>query len=31
MKFAFVAAERVNHAVSTLCRGIGASRRGFYA
>lgn len=31
MKFAFVAAERVNHAVSTLCRVIGASRRGFYA
>jgi len=30
-KFAFVAAERVNHAVATLCRIIGASVSGFYA
>src|SRR3954452_20882743 len=30
-KFAFVAAERANHAVSTLCRVIGASVSGFYA
>jgi hypothetical protein len=30
-KFVFVAAERVNHAVATLCRIIGASVSGFYA
>ena len=30
-KFAFVAAERANHAVATLCRMIGASVSGFYA
>jgi putative transposase len=30
-KFAFVSAERVNHAVSTLCRVVGVSVSGFYA
>jgi putative transposase len=30
-KFAFVSAERANHAVATLCRVIGASISGFYA
>jgi putative transposase len=30
-KFAFVAAERANHAVATPCRIIGASVGGFYA
>jgi putative transposase len=30
-RFAFVAAERANHAVVTLCRLIGASVSGFYA
>ncbi len=30
-KFAFVSAERANHAVATLCRVIGASVSGFYA
>ena len=30
-RFAFVAAERANHAVATLCRIIGASASGFYA
>ena len=30
-KFAFVSAERGNHAVATLCRVIGASVSGFYA
>src|SRR3954451_10751756 len=29
--FSFVSAERANHAVSTLCRVIGASVSGFYA
>src|SRR5215213_5859061 len=29
--FAFVAAERANHAVSMLCRVVGASVSGFYA
>ena len=29
-KFAFVSAERGNHAVATLCRVIGASVSGFY-
>jgi putative transposase len=29
--FAFVAAERATHAVSTLCRIVGASVSGFYA
>ena len=29
--FAFVAAERANHAASTLCRVVGASVSGFYA
>jgi putative transposase len=30
-KFAFVAAERANHAVAQLCRAVGASASGFYA
>jgi transposase InsO family protein len=30
-KFAFVAAERANHAVAALCRAIGASVSGFHA
>jgi putative transposase len=30
-RFAFVAAERANHAVATLCRIVGASVSGFYA
>jgi transposase InsO family protein len=30
-KFAFVSAERGNHAVATLCRVVGASVSGFYA
>ena len=30
-KFAFVAAERAHHAVSTLCRVVGVSVSGFYA
>jgi transposase InsO family protein len=30
-RFAFVSAERGNHAVATLCRVIGASVSGFYA
>ena len=30
-KFAFVSAERGNHAVSTLCRVVGVSVSGFYA
>ena len=30
-RFAFVAAERANHAVARLCRAIGASISGFYA
>jgi putative transposase len=30
-RFAFVAAERANHAVVRLCRAIGASVSGFYA
>jgi len=30
-KFAFVAAERANHAVARLCQVIGASVSGFYA
>ena len=30
-KFAFVSAERANHAVTTLCRVIGVSVSGFYA
>ena len=30
-KFAFVAAERAHHTVSTLCRVVGASVSGFYA
>jgi putative transposase len=30
-KFAFVSAERANHAVSTLCRVVGVSASGFYA
>ncbi len=29
--FSFVSAERANHAVTTLCRVIGASVSGFYA
>ena len=29
-RFAFVAAERANHAAATLCRIIGASVSGFY-
>jgi putative transposase len=30
-RFAFVAAERANHAVAALCRAVGASVSGFYA
>src|SRR3712207_1292844 len=30
-KFAFVSAERANHAVAMLCRVVGASVSGFYA
>jgi putative transposase len=30
-KFAFISAERRNHAVSALCRVVGASVSGFYA
>ena len=30
-KFAFVSAERANHAVAMLCRVIGVSVSGFYA
>jgi transposase InsO family protein len=30
-RFAFVAAERANHAVVALCRAVGASASGFYA
>jgi putative transposase len=30
-KFAFVSAERANHAVATLCRVVGASVSGFHA
>jgi putative transposase len=30
-KFAFVSAERANHAVAALCRVVGASVSGFYA
>ena len=30
-KFAFVAAERGDHAVARLCRVVGASVSGFYA
>ena len=30
-RFAFVAAERANHAVARLCRVVGASVSGFYA
>jgi putative transposase len=30
-KFAFVSAERANHAVTTLCRIVGVSVSGFYA
>ncbi len=30
-KFAFVSAERAEHAVSTLCRVVGVSVSGFYA
>lgn len=30
-RFAFVSAERGNHAVTTLCRVVGASVSGFYA
>ena len=30
-KFAFVVAERSNHAVARLCRAVGASVSGFYA
>jgi putative transposase len=30
-KFAFISAERANHAVTTLCRVVGASVSGFYA
>ena len=29
-KFAFVSAERANHAVAALCRVVGASVSGFY-
>ena len=30
-RFAFVSAERANHAVARLCRAVGASVSGFYA
>ena len=30
-KFPFISAERANHAVTTLCRVVGASVSGFYA
>ncbi len=30
-RFAFVAAERANHALARLCRAVGASVSGFYA
>ena len=30
-KYAFVSAERANHAVATLCRVAGVSVNGFYA
>ncbi len=30
-RFAFVAAERANHALAALCRAVGASVSGFYA
>ena len=30
-KFAFVSAERANHAVATLCRVVGVGVSGFYA
>ncbi len=30
-KYAFVSAERANHAVATLCRVVGVSVSGFYA
>ena len=30
-RFAFVAAERANHAVTRLCRAVGASVSGFHA
>ena len=30
-KFAFVSAERANHAVTTLCRVVGVSVSGFHA
>jgi putative transposase len=30
-RFAFVSAERANHAVARLCRAVGASASGFYA
>jgi len=30
-KYAFVSAERANHAVTTLCRVVGVSVSGFYA
>ena len=30
-RFAFVAAERADHAVATLCRIVGASVSGFHA
>ena len=30
-KFGFVSAERANHAVAALCRGVGAGVSGFHA
>ena len=30
-RFAFVAAERASHAVTRLCRAVGASVSGFHA
>ncbi len=30
-RYAFVSAERANHAASTLCRVVGVSVSGFYA
>ena len=31
MRFAFIAAEKANHAVSILCRCLRVTRSGFYA
>ncbi len=31
MIFGFIAAEKANHAITTLCRVLGVSRSGFHA